>query len=223
MSDLFTRLAQRAIGGAAASMRAELDPDEVFGAAEDVEHEAVADAGSGEPPRTAPGVAPVVPGDTAAPVVSERAAKRAPQPPATPLTPVPSIVPPSIIRERVPALADISEPSLPPPPGVRSQPVAARASLHRPGEPAAPPRAAPEPLRPVPGALHPPLPQPAAPPRREPPAPPPVGPSVEVTIGRVEVRVRPPGAPEPGRREPSPAPLPALSLDDYLRGRESSS
>jgi hypothetical protein len=222
MSDLFTRLAQRAIGGAATSMRAELEPDEAFGAAEEVEQEAVTDRGSGDPPGAVPGVAPIVPGDTTAPVSAERAAEGVPRPAATPLTPVPSIVPPSVIRERAPALAGLSESTSPPPPARGPQPAGARAPRRRLGELVTPARPALESSRPVAGDLHPPRPQPLAPPRREPPAPPAAGPSVEVTIGRVEVRVRPPGAPEAGRREPSPAPQPALSLDEYLRRRESS-
>jgi hypothetical protein len=48
-------------------------------------------------------------------------------------------------------------------------------------------------------------------------------PSVEVTIGRVEVRVRPPSAPQREQREAAPARPSALSLEEYLRRRESSS
>ena len=50
-----------------------------------------------------------------------------------------------------------------------------------------------------------------------PPAPTAAAPTIRVTIGRIEVRAAaPPAPPEP---EPTHRPEPALSLDDYLKGR----
>jgi hypothetical protein len=71
-------------------------------------------------------------------------------------------------------------------------------------------------------ALRPEAPLPAEPPRRqsEPSA---VPARVEVTIDRVEVRVRPPVSPHAHSRGAEPAPVTTLTLEEYLRRRETGS
>ncbi len=56
--------------------------------------------------------------------------------------------------------------------------------------------------------------EPARPPRPRPPAPPEA--TIHVTIGRIEVRATPPGAPTAPRERQAPT---VMSLEDYLRRR----
>ena len=63
---------------------------------------------------------------------------------------------------------------------------------------------------------------PAAPPDRQPTQAADSGTSVEVTVGRIEIRVRPPAQSNTAGSRPAVSPPPALTLGDYLRSREAS-
>jgi hypothetical protein len=211
MSDLFARLAERALNGAVSATRAAPEPEHGQAALEEP-------GGASE----SAGTAAAQPLPEAPVGGDDRERALAPAPPA-PLAPMPTVIPPVIERR-------LMEPAAAAP----APPAAAEP------RPPAPPVAVPAPPAPAPprrGASSPPL-RPSAPPHTgrlvalqpappEPPrrsgGPPTTRPAVEVTIGRVEVRVRPPNAGPPQRRPSAPAPPPALSLDEYLRQREASS
>ena len=215
MTDLFARLAERALAVAGSSLSAPSQPE--FGVSEEAD----------EP--TAEVRAPVeeahdAPRGAAAPAPVAAAPEPAVAPAIT--AAVPSIVPPPREAQSVasPRPAAEREPARPPA-TVRAREVVRRETVLRERESAFERETTRELLRERIRQLAPVPPPPAPIVRRDDAhvAAAPAAPPVEVTIGRVEVRVRPPAA-EPSRTRVLPAePAPALSLDEYLRRRETPS
>jgi hypothetical protein len=220
------RLALRALADAAPSLRVEPEPEPAFGG--DVEAEAAAPAGRPGSDSVAQTASPVAAREDDRPptiVHRETVAPEAPAPP--PLMPMPSIVPVTVARvDAPPPVAPAPERSESVVPADVARAPALGTSRDRPGGQAAPPLLRPQvsaQLRPPVGDLIAAPAAPAPPPRRDRPGSVLSGPPVEVTIGRVEIRVAPPAADRSERAQPAPAPPPALSLEEYLRRREASS
>lgn len=222
------RLAQRALGETAGSLRTEPEPDVGFGAVEEIGEPAVP-ATADESRRGERGGAwsPSVP--ESGQLVTEVAREGTSGPPAAPpLAPIPSIVPPSSVDDPRATLPDALEtaplaPAAPPTPAgarVRETPGGGRALRIGAHQVAA--RVTPSP-RSASGHLIAPPPAPSSHPRRERADQQAAITSIDVSIGRVEVRVRAPAAPTRERRDRIPVPQPALPLDEYLRSREASS
>ena len=213
--DLFTRLAYRAIGDAGLTMRPEPEPeparydDDAVGPASEADAPPVLDTSAAADAMRSPADQPgkqVATGPVRRPVMPVLLPVPGPRP-----DPAPADLAPTTPRPVRPAAATLS-------------------SRSGPGEAASddgPADADTRPLRYRAGMLEPP-PLPVI----EPPAlaldrQPALGAdprtSVEVTVGRIEIRVRPPapGDTVGSRRAASPAP--ALSLEEYLRRREASS
>jgi|GEM_PF-5704620 len=226
MSDLFSRLAQRAraAGGGGLRVHAEIEPQHglIDDEDEDVGGEPVAAA---EPGWTEPVAPTVTPRASFSAIDSERPETERPRPfevvtRELRLMPMPLVVPPSADAE---SFASGVQP-------VASSPTAGRVVAT--GTPRPVPVSRPRVERVereravVRDAVL--VPAPLAPERK------PVmtsgqesaaqsRPPIEVTVGRIEVRVRPPAPTRPDRDQRSIAPPAALTLEEYLRRREASS
>jgi hypothetical protein len=223
-TDLFDRLAQRALSEATPSLRAEPEPDP--GPWDDEPAIAVVEPEVTTEPVAATGVPPSphrLPSPlTGDPLPRGPAVRDAPaRSEIVRLVPIPAIIPPTPGTPAPAAAADAGRvPTMdrrtttnpptstdPERPGVVDRP----RSVSDRGVPPTPV------LRPAPPTAAP----PAAPiaPRVDPQ----VSPAVEVTVGRLEIRVRAPSAGErTAAKQPDrgPAPAPELTLEDYLRSRE---
>jgi hypothetical protein len=228
MSDLFTRLAERALRRGPAGLRSGLQPSEPLDGDEQEEEIVVdvAPTSTAEPPaRAAAQATPEPAGERT--VVLVTPAQTPPEEPA-PTRAAPHPEPPAT----EPGRGDRAGRSVVPEPAVHAAPEMPAPATARAHEPAAPitPHASVAPparddetarLRLTPAEL----------PRFDGPSagaaargePQPALPPVEVTIGRIEVRVRPPVVSRPAPAVPALAPEPALSLQEYLRRREASS
>lgn len=207
MSDLFIRLAQRARAEAALTVTAEVDPDFSSLDEEVPESEAIAPVADSHLTTAADPSEPASSMDAEG--TAEKRTISRPVDAEIRLVPMPVVVPPSAPLARS-ASAPRAEPSTPAG-SLAMRPPAALAE--RPRSVAAPSRradsltATPAPLeaKPVAAAV--------AESDRE-------RPSIDITVGRIEVRVRPP-APVRTVAERRPAePTPALTLAEYLRQRE---
>ena len=214
-ADLFTRLAHRAIGVVGVTMQPAPEPEPVWdeGDALELATEVDAPPATGAPPAAgavrfpAPlPSAPVVAGPVPGPVTPVLVPM--PGPPADPVPGNPVLAtPPSALASAV------APPPLPDPADVNSDSSRADAGTEQPRQRT--------------GALEPPPmpvigPPARAPERRSAPAATPHT-SVEVTVGRIEIRVRPPAHEDTGRPRAGVGPAPALPLEEYLRRREASS
>jgi hypothetical protein len=224
MSDLFTRLAARALGGADPFLRGEPQPED-GGTDQDEVMTQIPEsprAEDGSPDWTRPPELPGARGGRAEHperrliirVEREQVApvpRLLPMPIAVPPAPAPApgarpgpAAQPTPSLGRLPRKAEAG-PATRPASGVERQPVppgTAPAPLRAPAE-------EPTPLRVQDQRAE------STPRRGQPNAP-----SVSVTIGRVEVRVRQPDSGDSGRRTPATTPAPALSLEEYLRASE---
>ncbi|GAA0311681.1 hypothetical protein [Kineococcus aurantiacus] len=230
MTDLFTRLAARALGVGAPVVDARVledpgplpDPDRELGADPGVDHAPV-------PPPAAPVLRPSPTAPAAreqpapAPVHADTPAPEAPRTPV-PTTPhPPHRTPPPPVLAPVPVIVPAGRPG-PLPVSVDDPPDVA---LLRGGTvPDGVVAVAQVPRSATTGALVlTPRPAPAGPPDLpdppDRPAPPTAAPTVHVTVGRIEVRLHPPlRASRDGDPAAPPAAAPALSLEEYLRRRE---
>lgn len=227
-ADLFTRLAHRALGDGGLTMLPDLEPEPPGD--EDVAESA---CGADTPlapdvPRTADAMRPPAGRavtDPVRPPAGHAVADPARTTPATPVAPpavllrVPEIRPDPVPPELAP---DTPQPFLPADAAVA--PIPLPVEVGRDDGPAAPGARQ---LRARPGILEPlPLPTtgaPAPPPDRQPAQAADPGTSVEVTVGRIEIRVRPPAQGDSAGSRRTAGPAPALTLEEYLRRRETSS
>ena len=225
-TDLFDRLAQRALSEATPSLRAEPEPDPGPIPWDDEPAVAVAHPEATTEPVAATGVLPSLK-SLPAPLTGGPVS-RGPAVPDEPsrseivrLIPIPAIIPPTRGSPAPPAAPDAGQvPTM----GRRTTTDPSTSTgTERHGMVDRPQR--------VPDRGVPPTPvlRPAPPTAASPAAPtasrvdPPVSPAVEVTVGRLEIRVRPPSAGErTTAKQPDrgPAPARALTLEDYLRSRE---
>jgi len=223
MSDLFTRLAQRARQESVALMQAEPMPPPAFGEDEQPEGRVASAAPLADVPPARKAAAPVA---TVQPLGREPSARagltdEGRRTPPAPLVAMPAVVPPPRHENSGHEKADGMLPA-PPSPLVREHTTVERTERIGQAEPRAASVLVPSPPTAEASPLLPPLPPPpseATSSRRD--APRDAEPrSIEVTIGRVEIRVRPP-APVPGTSGAREVALaPALSLEEYLRRRD---
>lgn len=226
-ADLFTRLACRAIGEAGRTTPA-LEPEPVLDDPVRDGEDAVEPGGEPDAPPV-PDAVPAVRAATPSP--DQAAAGPAPSQQTPVLLPVPGagLRPDSVPDDDAPAVSWAARPAAaaagPPPQPLRPAAEHAPATYRRPeaGRPEGPADTAAAPPRPT-GPLRPsllPVIESSVPgPDRRPAAAADQRTSVEVTIGRIEIRVRPPvpGGTAGSRRAVSPEP--ALTLEEYLRRRE---
>jgi hypothetical protein len=214
-ADLFTRLAHRAIGGAGITVQPAPEPEPVWDEEDtmDLASEVDAPPATDAPPTTdavhSPAPVPAGPA-VASPVPGPVTPVSVPLPgrPADPVPGSPVVATPPSARASAAAPPLVPDPA---DPGNDSSPAGAGTAQ----------------LRQRAGTLEPP-PMPLIGPHARPPdhrPAPPTTPhtSVEVTVGRIEIRVRPPAHGDTGRPRPAVSPAPALLLEEYLRRREASS
>jgi hypothetical protein len=218
VTDIFSRLAVRAISYPELAVRAKKDFD-IDG------REAESDASE---PAPEPGPAPLTAASSSPAPATESDLKYAPINPVPVLIPMPTVIPPTVPAD--PATGAQSQPGTPSDsrrsasptptsPTTAPTPLLTARCLPEVSESATESREFPAAVAP---ALRPTAPIPAQPPRRqsEPSA---VPTRVEVTIDRLEVRVRPPASPHARPRAVEPVAATALTLEEYLRKRETGS
>lgn len=213
-ADLFTRLAHRAIGGAGVTVQPAPEPEPAWGDEDAIEVATEADtppatdapaadaAGSPAPRPAAPAVASPVPGPVTPVLVPLPGPQADPVPGSPVLAASPSAGPAAAAPPPVPERPEAGNDHSPAVAGT-GEPRQRAGTLEPPPVPVIEPPARPPDHRPAPAAA--------------------AQTSVEVTVGRIEIRVRPPAHGDTGRPRPAASPAPALPLEEYLRRRETSS
>jgi hypothetical protein len=211
MGDLFIRLAERALAETSRALEATTLPEPAPFAGDDEDVTVAAEPGSGTPTTARaedqrPAATPTVGPRGRRGPTGEAGAAGHDRLVGARLVPVASVVPATPERPSSQAVSDPVEPTAaqgPSPGPVRTRPVPS-APVLRPAAPAPPP--------PV-----------TVPPRTSDRTEPPAAPAVDVTVGRIEIHVRPP-APSTALHGDEPAararPATPMTLEEYLRRRE---